>query len=512
MVFLDAVRAPMNDTFFRSAILNLANLALAMAVGGFVQVVGVQAAENAKDDDNKNRLLIASVVDAASGEAIDRFIAVPGVGRLKDFGYRWQWQPHQIYEFTAGKLQWPPPGRRGYSMDQALRIEAEGYLPYVTPTIKHARKPGSRPQKELREQSPEPAEPLIVTPGQPAALIIRLRRDPGVGGRVVDAEGNPLSGATVAVGMGNFRSPHIRKGELYLGPKPKADEPLRVRWERPQHTKTDASGRFMLPSETQRSWIVVAHPYGVGTTSYENLIKGKEVQLQAWGRIEGRAEWNGRPAVGEKIRLFAKHHLSSAITDVQGRFSFDKVPPGEVGIGRDSVPAGKWNGIPTNPNGRVDVPPGESVQCVLGGRGRPIVGKVTGFKNWRNVKVSVHLNLRWPSNSFRRDDDPTLPAFYGFIASEIYKHYDKVPVSIEPDGAFRLDDVPAESYAVVVKEREGDDVIRQGESRFRINLLESGKSDQPQDVGAIEISPDGKVTSKKIQPLNFPAKFFPAKF
>lgn len=316
----------------------------------------------------------------------------------------------------------------------------------------------------------------------------------------MDAEGQPVADATVAIGMGNFRNLHIRKGELLLWPRPKADEPLRNCWERPRIVKSDADGKFSLPTEIERARVIAVHPSGVKTMSYEDLVANKVIALQAWGSIEGQAIWNGTPAAGQKIRLFASHHLDETITDKEGRFVFEQIPPGEVGIGRDSTPSGDWNGIPTNPKGRVDVPPGAVVTCVLGGRGRPVIGKVEGFDDWRNVTVSVHLDLHHPSYSFRMEDDPTIPAFRGYIASSYYRHYDKPPFGIEADGTFRLNDVPAERYAIVVSERVGDVIVRQGEKKFMIKLMPTGAGEEPYDVGTIEILPGARISSPKIEP------------
>ena len=473
-----------------------------LAVFGFTLTVSDVnlADETTSGERNNQTILKADVIDDDTGEPIVEFLALPGVGRLKDLGYRWQWQPHQIHRFRNGKLQWPPPGRRAYSQDQALRIEAEGYLPFISPTIKQPESTDSPIPSKTQNLPPEHAPPLIVSSDQPATITVRLKRDVGVSGKVVDADGKPLCDATVAIGMGNFRNLHIRNGELYLWPKPKADESLRTRWERPRHTKTDDNGRFTLPSEIQRARVLVVHPYGVRAISYDELSSGDVVELQAWGRIEGQAIWNGEPGAGQKIRLFAKHHLDETIADDDGRFAFDKIPPGEVGIGRDSVPPGKWNGIPTNPNGRVNVPPGELVKCVLGGRGRPIIGKVTGFDNWQDVSVSVHLDLHRPSNSFRSKDDPYPAAFRGYIASAYYSHYDQPQFGIQADGSFRLDDVPAERYAIVVTERDGKAIVRQGENKFRIMMMATGHSNEPLDIGTVEISQNARVRSRKIAP------------
>lgn len=98
------------------------------------------------------------------------------------------------------------------------------------------------------------------------------------------------------------------------------------------------------------------------------------------------------------------------------------------------------------------------------------------------------------------EDDPTIPAFYGFISSSYYRHYDKPPFGIEADGTFRLKDVPAERYAIVATERVGDVTRCQGEKKFMIKLMPKGTSEEPYDVGMIEIRPGARISSPKIKP------------
>lgn len=454
-----------------------------------------QAERATQTSGDADTILVAKVVDAETGEPIEKFAALPGVNRLASMGFVWQWQPHLVTEFANGKLVWPPRGRRAYRDDQALRIEAEGYLPAETPTITQ---PREQPHRKRRPEDtpPELFEPLVAKPGEPARVTIRLERDPGVRGVVVDANGKPVQDVTVAITMGNHRNVTVNEGVMWF--RQEADQSLRDKWVQPRHTVTNAAGEFTLPSEIQQATVIAASPKGYARLSYNDLILSGEIKIQAWGRVEGRAEWNGTPAAGERIRLDGQ----STLTDDQGRFVFEYVRPGEVYVGRHALPKGDKSGwIITNPNGRLNVAPGTTTQCVFGGKGRPIVGRVTGFKDWQNVTVSVHLDLRWPSMSFRSQGDPTMSAFGSYVASPYYRHYDKAEFSINSDGTFRLDDVPAEQYAIVVTERTGDQVTAQGESKFTINLLPTGKTDAPQDIGIVKISPDRRVTSRKIVPL-----------
>ncbi len=461
--------------------------------------------EKASTKSGSNTILVAEVVDDETGKPIESFTALPGVGRLKSFNYRWQWQPHQIHEFKSGELIWPPNERRAYGDDQALRIEAVGYLPFVTPTIKQSAKENRK--RTGMDQPPELRPPMEVAPGAPGKMTVRLQRDEGFSGQVVDADGNPMEGATVAVGtinsrQGNWQNIHVVRGNIYMWPKPSPNDSLSKRWERPKTVITDKDGRFKLPSLNEKVGVVGVHKNGIAISTYQEIMESRTLQLEPWARIEGQAIWNGKPAANERIQLYARRHGNEAVTDENGRFIFEQVPPGKASVGRNSGPE-KSNVTLTDPSATVQLIPGKTTKCVLGGRGRPVVGTITGFTNWQDVSISIHLNHRWPSIRFRTKDDPTVGAFHGFISSNYYRHYDKKPFGIAEDGSFRLDDIPAESWAIVVREvakEKPEDSANQGEEQFVIQMMPTGDSNEPQDIGSIEISPKKRITLEKISP------------
>ena len=470
----------------------------------------VEQPEKASTKTSGNTILVAEIVDDTTGQPIDSFTALPGVGRLKDFKFRWQWQPHQIHEFKSGELIWPPTGKRAYRVDQALRIEADGYLPFITPTIRQSANINEKSKRAGVDQPPEPRPPIEVAPGAPGKITVRLQRDKGISGQVVDAGGSPMAGATVAVGTinfarGNWQNIHIARGNIHIWPKPSPNDSLRKRWERPKTVTTDKNGQFKLPSLNANVGVVAVHENGIAVGTYQEMMESPTLKLEPWARIEGQAIWNDKPAANERIRLYARRHSNEAVTDENGRFAFDKVPPGKVSIGRNSGPK-KSNVTLTNPSATLQLLPGMTTQCVLGGRGRPVVGTITGFTNWQDVSISIHLNRRWPSNSFRSKDDPTVGAFHRFISSDYYRHYDKKPIGIAEDGSFHVDDVPAESWAIVVREvakgKPESAVVNQGEGRFVIPMMPTGASDEPKDIGKIEISPNKRITLRKISPRN----------
>ena len=444
----------------------------------------------------KNAFFTSRVVDAATGEPIPEFIALAGTSHMDDIG--WQWQSHTIHAFTDGKLQWPPPGRRGYR-EQVLRVEAKGYKPFHTPPIKQL----SGEEAPQHGGTPDGARdlpgPYVIygRPGEPGTLDIRLERDPGAAGRIMTPAGAPATGAQMAVGTA-ARTVRIKDGAIVHRPLA-ADASRRDRWSRPMSVTADQQGRFELPTEIAPAAVAIAHPTGFAAMSFEDLLDGAEVILEPWGEIDGRVMWGDVPGVGESIdigartRVGGRFHLilsmyESVETDAQGRFRVRKVPPGLAQVSRVNRPPGT-EGASLRPIQFVEVHAGKPTQLVFGGKGRPVIGKLSGRDDWGRVKI--HLAPNAPRPGFMMNEkDPTWPAYGQFLTSPAGKNYVKSDVAIMGDGSFRINDVPPETYQLFVREiREDGKTERIGYSRFTIETIPGGESDEPFELETIEVRP-----------------------
>ncbi|MBL7040178.1 MAG: hypothetical protein ISR77_16185 [Pirellulaceae bacterium] len=444
----------------------------------------------------KNAFFTALVVDAATGEPIPEFIALAGTSHMDDIG--WQWQSHTIHAFAHGKLQWPPPGRRGYR-EQVLRVEAEGYKPFLTPPIKQL----SGEEAPLHGGTPGGARdlpgPYVIygRPGQPGTLDIRLERDPGVAGRVMTPAGEPAAGAQIAVATA-ARTVRIKDGNIPLRPL-EPDASRRDRWRRPLSVTADGQGRFKLPTEISPAAVAIAHPAGFAAMSFEDLLDGSEVILEPWGEIEGRLMWGDVPGVGETIDIGARtrvgrqFHLilsmhESVETDAQGRFHFRKVPPGLAQVSRVMRPAGT-DGASYRPIQFVEVNAGKPTPLVFGGKGRPVIGKLSGRDNWKQVRIRLAPNAP-PMGFMSGAKDPTWAAYGQFLKSPAGKNYVKSDIAVMRDGSFHINDVPPETYQLFVDEtREDGKTARIGYSRFTIKTIPGGESDEPFELETIEVRP-----------------------
>jgi len=439
-----------------------------------------------------NAILNAQVVDAETGESIPEFLTLAGVNRLVGLG--WQWQPHTAQEFTNGELIWPPPGKRSYQT-QVLRIEADGYVSFQTPVLRRLSKEEVAVPAGATTGLDGKLIPnlLQARPGEPTSLKIRLRRDKGVNGRVFSPTGEPVADAHVAIGMANDQIVHLRDGKINLpGPYPGGrKQPL---WPKAYRiTKTRKDGRFTLPQEIQTAAVVVAHPLGVAVVSYSKFHKSREITLQSWGRIDGQVLWGNKPGAGETVTLIAHggqpdknfdpmfmvSAFQEAVADKEGRFVFEFVPPGRAQISRNNSPP---------PSQHLDVLAGSSTKFVLGGRGRPVLGKLVGRNSWDNMRIRIAPNAPRPGAMGTKYDP--WPAYGAFLSSAAGKNYVKNEIRVKNNGTFRIENVPPADYQLFVRElTDGGKRAYVGGTKFEVETILGGESDEPLDIGDVKVKP-----------------------
>lgn len=429
----------------------------------------------------QSALLVASVVDAQTGEPIPKFQALAGTSPLEDLG--WQWQPHTLHEFTGGRLQWPPPGRRGYGV-QRIRVEASGYVPHITPVVKDATSNEPRAVAAGRI--------LSVEPGQPAEITIRMQRDPGIRARVLTPEGEPAAGAQVGIAMAAREAP-IRDGALRVRPVGDDASPS-DRWRRPVVVEADDQGWFTLPDEVVPAAVAIAHSSGFVAMNLMNLKQAApEVRLEPWGAVAGRVVWGDTAGARESLWLNARTSVGGTFglvlsmnahltTDADGAFFVDKVPPGLAQVSRTVDLGENYDGDSFMPNQFIDVAAGESTDVVFGGRGRPVTGRLVGRDDWSGVTVRAAPNAPRPG-FMANQRDPTWPAYTQFLASTAGKNYVKKGVPVDAAGRFRIENVPPEYYQLFVDAEGADQSI--GYATFRVETIPGGESDAPLDVGEL---------------------------
>ena len=194
---------------------------------------------------------------------------------------------------------------------------------------------------------------------------------------------------------------------------------------------------------------MIVHPSGFAhIKSTPDWDLTRIIHLQPWSRVEGTFRVGKSPAANVPIRLevadvfsygpdvpsIFNHH--PATTGPDGRFVLDRVIPGRGFIGRNILltvddGAAEVASACTIP---ADFPAGKTVHIDLGGTGRPVVGKLqppegfTGKVRWNFAGIQVE--------PVRAEPRRAAPASH---------------VTVDRDGSFRIDDVPAGDYSLTVR-------------------------------------------------------------
>ena len=398
------------------------------------------------------------VTDADTGRPITAFTLVPG--------YTWEKIPNVWWLNDGAKVL------TGLSYDvllsteaglSVIRIEAEGYLPET-----------SRGMKDDEED---------------AVVHFALHRGSGISGIVRLPDGSPLAGADVLL------STPARPLQLNNG-RPQ------VRMSDQRTVKTRADGRFNLAPNELPYTIVVVHDRGVAVLPVRTKPAGEhELAIVPWGRIEGVLRIGRKLAAGEKLSLaeLRRQELvdpvfwgSYATSDAQGRFTFERVVPGEAAISRHieytDRNIGSGGG---SPSVTLQVAAGATVRLDLGGTGRAVVGKavlpveLAGRKDW--LYGFCYLVSKPAS---------TGPGGAAGKASSVRRGNASLTFKVEADGSFRIEDVEAGTYELLIEVNEkppdhhglGNVALAMTRSEVVVPAMPGGRSDLPLDLGVVMLT------------------------
>lgn len=362
-----------------------------------------------------------------------------------------------------------------------VRIEAEGYLPASSGGFKD----------DAGDQTFDCA----------------LEKGTGPAGVVLGANGKPLAEADVSLYTA-ANSVFVQNGEISR----RQDGAVLV--------TTGPDGRFVLPPQTDPYGVIVLHKQGYATLTQEELAKDSRIKLKPWGRIEGHLMIGSKPGAQEKVIFFFEevggwdpkkprvNFNFETQTDNQGNFVFERVLAGPArlfhGIKIGEHQTAYSLGLP------VELKPGETIHPILGGTGRPVIGRLAApagqVLNWNNVEYS---SIR------RKSPEPPLPkelkakgpeareeimAWYKkWQQSDAYKAQRKAErnyaLKVEPDGSFRIDDVEAGDYILSLRVGEPLPDRQSGMSQpvaqlaheFKVPPMFAGRSEKPLDLGKLEV-------------------------
>ncbi len=416
-----------------------------------------------------------TVVDAETGKPIDDFRLVPGLSGsprgpsgLNSQLPRWRLDGAQLGR--AGRYEF---GFAGYApkLPRFLRVEAEGYLP-----------------AESRSYADDEGD---------QTFDVRLRRSANLAGVIRLPDGSPLAGATVLL---STPSDFVRledgrlNGERVQGPR----------------MDTEADGRFSFSPQAGPFTVVVVSDRGVAMVDDVSLPGSRDVTIQPWARIEGTVRVGARPGVGQAVVAIAQRwpgargpeflSISHGVAANDGRFVIDRVVPGPVEVGRSDP---FWSHlVPT------EAAAGRTASVTIGGAGRPVVGRVVPpagmVENLDLTRAQGRLELVLPPpypEEFPTWDAQRKQAWWSdFRATDAgrdyFRRHNRYSIAVAANGTFRAEDVPAGLYQLIITIAQplddpagnvGPRITGQAKRQVVLPELPGGRSDQPFEVGAVEL-------------------------
>ncbi|MFA6186249.1 MAG: hypothetical protein WC770_03420 [Phycisphaerae bacterium] len=322
---------------------------------------------------------------------------------------------------------------------------------------------------------------------------------------------------------------------------------------------TDSQGKFTLSDCNEKFKLIAVSDEGFADVNNGEFSLDPAIHLEKWGRIEGVVYVGSKLAAGQEISAnnsqkynnrdnINYQYSNKATTDQQGKFVMEKVVPGENYIYR-LIQFGDSDRMRSTSAARqkVEVLPGQTVEVVLGGKGRTIIGKIICPNEEFNKKVleiNAHIqpqqsgNIRELLEKIYSQIIMPVPADFDSLTAkqsvEWYKNFSQSEqgkawqvkvqeelkkaganlntsgssggVIVNSDGSFRAEDVEAGGYmmSVNVMERKGrygqadyQNPLLTGKWDFTMPPIDETNIDQPLDLGQVKL--DVIATSQVMQ-------------
>ena len=403
--------------------------------------------------------VFGKVTDSESLEPVKSFRIIPGESYSSRRPIAWHRSGQQdgengSYSFVAN--------RKGGNISVA--IEADGYLPVFSPRF---RAPGWH------------------------NYDFALRKGLGLAGQVESPRGDHAGNAEV------FLAVPFDQVEL--------DKSGRLQSDDFDIVVSNSKGEFQFSARFEPQSIFAAHADGFVRMEIKDLVDSQVIRLKPWGQVEGCV--GGRVPLEVRRIVKLRNTIASAkavsrgkpeiklaySTDlrVDGRFSFDRVPPGvyEVRLVYDLDGNGE---LLDCSKVSVSVRPGEVADCVIGATSRTIAGQIAligenpGEFDWRLAESRF------------RPQTPVLE-----LGSDGGRDF---PLLLRMDGSFQVFDVPPGDYELTVSLRSVPD--EHGQSRILgtlseeivVSLTDDG-TDEPFDAGTLRLQIKQKSKDAPVAPV-----------
>ncbi|MEW6250342.1 MAG: carboxypeptidase-like regulatory domain-containing protein [Planctomycetota bacterium] len=246
----------------------------------------------------------------------------------------------------------------------------------------------------------------------------------------------------------------------------------------PQHC--DVDGRFRLDPLEREYAVIVLDPAGYAEFSEEDLDDDAVVKLRRWARVEGflRRGKAVRPDVGVMLSVDGHSrqvvHRCKQKTAADGRFVFERVVPGRARV--EPWPATR---MVSEYGCVVRLSPGVN-EIIVGTRGRPVVGKIILPAGERFEPGGAHEFPRLAGSPFETDEEE--PAQRN--PRELLPTY--FQGAMEPDGAFRFEDVPPGHWRIEGFFQLASRNMGQVWHSFELEEMPEAWSAEPLDLGELQ--------------------------
>jgi uncharacterized GH25 family protein len=414
-----------------------------------------------------------SVVDAQTGKEIESFVVVPGRKDYENNPILWQRSDYDIKKGHDGQyeIELVQP-----ALAWLVSIEAPGYVPSVSPAYK-------------------PDQGDVV-------FDVKLQKGAGPAGIVRKPDGMPAAGADVVLATPSSQV-QIKNGTI----EPRQTFALT--------TKTAADGKFEFAPQLDSFLVLAVGDEGYAEVTQEQLKASGDVKLQPWGKVAGKLKRGSKPWGDQTVMLNYNwtydprapriHSQYETKTDQEGNFTFDRAIPKETRVSRQLYlqKGPRGSSYTYSHSEPITVKAGETVTVQVGGKGRPVIGKVlvpndpvsqawnvqgTLESNWQAPKLPGGFD-EWNDQKRQEWNKSRQQAQRDWENSRRYYSF-----PVEEDRSFRIEDVAPGTFRLSVFVRDDMPRYRGGsiasaQVEAKIDDIPGGQTDEPLDVGTLELKP-----------------------
>ena len=344
-----------------------------------------------------------------------------------------------------------------------------------------------------------------------------LKNTSGLSGIVLQPDGKPAAGAKMAVAS--------------------VDRPVKIDNEKEinknqrgiAYVETGPDGEFsFLSIHEERYAVVVVHDTGYAEIHNDKFPASGEIRLSPWARVEGTLRIGTKPGAGKEITVQVPlmsergphiRHNIRAITDEAGRFAIPRVPPSDdVSVSRHFAIGGiTMSGVQTE---RIRTEAGKTTRVELGGKGRPVIGRCAAPEGYDKGNLNLSYGLRSMLGVILESPKLPVPEDWETMDAEARKQWQEkwkaskegkafekkqkelqetrrgICFKLNSDGSFRVEDIPAGTYELMVTLYEPPKsgtsdfgrMIGWIRHEFTIAEMPGGRSGEPFDLGTQELT------------------------